>query len=57
MPGAAPQEDTKVIKVKKPESKDGALSLGDYLTTEPRTRHTTAQQLKEARRKFLRDNR
>jgi len=57
MPGAAPQEDTKVIKVKKPKPRDGPLSLGDYLTTEPRTRHTTAQQLKEARRKFLRDNR
>jgi len=57
MPGAASQEDFKVIKVKKAEAKDSPLSLGDYLTTEPRTRHTTAQQLKEARRKFLRDNR
>jgi len=51
------EEDVKVIRVKKAQSKDGALSLGDYLTTEPRTRHTTAQQLKEARRRFLRDNR
>lgn len=57
MSGAASQEDVKVIKVKKAEAKDGPLSLGDYLTTEPRTRHTTAQQIKEARRKFLRDNR
>lgn len=57
MPEAAPQEDVKVIKVKKTEVRDGPLSLGDYLTTEPRTRHTTAQQLREARRKFLRDNR
>jgi hypothetical protein len=57
MPGAAPEEDVKVIRVKKTDSRDGPLSLGDYLTTEPRARHTTAQQLKEARRKFLRDNR
>jgi hypothetical protein len=57
MPRAASQEDFKVIKVKKAEAKDSPLTLGDYLTTEPRTRHTTAQQLKEARRKFLRDNR
>ncbi|HUV54721.1 MAG TPA: hypothetical protein VMW03_05905 [Candidatus Krumholzibacteriaceae bacterium] len=56
MPGA-PQEDVKVIRVKKPEPRDGPLSLGDYLTTEPRRRHTKAQQLREARRKFLRDNR
>ncbi len=57
MSGAAPQEDAKVMKVKKSEPRDGALSLGDYLTTEPRTRLTAAQQLREARRKFLRDNR
>jgi len=57
MSGAASQEDVKVIKVKKAEAKDGPLSLGDYLTTEPRTRHTAAQQIREARRKFLRDNR
>jgi len=57
MPEAAPQEDVKVIKVKKTEVRDGPLSLGDYLTTEPLIRHTTAQQLREARRKFLRDNR
>jgi len=57
MPEAAHQEDAKVIKVKKADPRDGPLSLGDYLTTEPRTRHTTAQQIKEARRKFLRDNR
>lgn len=57
MPEAAHQKDTKVIKAKKADPRDGPLSLGDYLTTEPRTRHTTAQQIREARRKFLRDNR
>jgi hypothetical protein len=51
------QEDVKLIRQKKAETMDEPLSLGDYLTTEPRARHTTAQQLKEARRKFLRDNR
>lgn len=55
MPGAAPQEDIKVIRVKKP--RDGPVSLGDYLTTEPRARHTKAQQLSEARREYLIDNR
>jgi hypothetical protein len=55
MSGAAPPEDVRVIRVKEP--RDGPISLADYLTTEPRARHTKAQQLMEARRKFLRDNR
>jgi hypothetical protein len=57
MPEAAHKENVEAIRVKKPDPRDDALSLGDYLTTEPRTRDTTAQQLKEARRRFLRDNR
>ena len=57
MPEAAHKENVEAIRVKKPNPRDDALSLGDYLTTEPQTRDTTAQQLKEARRRFLRDNR
>ena len=48
------RDDTKLVKAKKHK---GPLTLHDYLTTEPRTRHTKAQQLEEARKRFLRDNR
>jgi hypothetical protein len=50
----ATRDDTKLTKAKKHK---GSLNLHDYLTTEPQTRHTKAQQLEEARRRFLRDNR
>jgi hypothetical protein len=56
MPKAASHDDTKLIKTNK-RPRDGSLNLYDYLTTEPRERHTKAQQLEEARRRFLRDNR
>jgi hypothetical protein len=55
MPGAASQDDTKLTKAKK--HREGPLNLHDYLITEPKARHTKAQQLEEARRRFLRDNR
>jgi hypothetical protein len=57
MPEAAHKKDVEAIRVKKLDPKDGALSLGDYLTTEPQTRHTKDQQLMEARKRFLKDNR
>ena len=50
----ANRDDPKLIKAKKHK---GPLDLHDYLTTEPRARHTKAQQLEEARKRFLRDNR
>jgi len=50
----ATRDDTKLTKAKKHK---GPLNLHDYLTTEPQTRYTKAQQLEEARRRFLRDNR
>jgi len=56
MPEAASNDDTKLIKSKK-RPRDGPLNLHDYLTTEPKARHTKEQQLEEARRRFLRDNR
>jgi hypothetical protein len=56
MPKAASHDDTKLIKTKK-KTRDSPLNLHDYLTTEPKARHTKAQQLEEARRRFLRDNR